>query len=227
MNLGLIGFKVLFLPIKPVYMLQTRSLVFKYNSDTRFNFPDLKCDSGETLLILGESGSGKTTFLNLMALLVSPASGEVLINGVNTSTLSLSELPSFRAQNVGLVFQKPYFVNALNVEDNLLLANYFGGKHLQKDRVKHLAESLGFAPLLKKRITELSGGEQQRVGIARALMNSGSLILADEPTSALDDRNSSLVADLLEQQAKENGAALVIVTHDQRLKSRFKNQISL
>lgn len=208
-------------------MLETRSLAFKYNTNTQFSFPDLKCESGETLLVLGESGSGKTTFLNLMALLIAPANGEVLINGVNAGTLSLSELPTFRAQNVGLVFQKPYFVNALSVEDNLLLANYFGGKKLQKDRVKYLSESLGFGPLLKKRITELSGGEQQRVGIARALMNSASIILADEPTSALDDKNSSLVADLLEQQAKENGAALVIVTHDQRLKSRFPNQISL
>ncbi|MCY1373253.1 Lipoprotein-releasing system ATP-binding protein LolD [compost metagenome] len=107
------------------------------------------------------------------------------------------------------------------------MANYFAGNPPDKPRVNHLAESLGFSGLLDKRVTELSGGEQQRVGIARALMNSAKLILADEPTSALDDLNCGRVADLLESQAKETGAALVIVTHDQRLKSRSPYQITL
>lgn len=208
-------------------MLKTHSLKFQYNSDTGFSFPDIACLAGNTLLILGNSGSGKTTFLNLMACLIQPSSGQVSINGVDTTTVQPSDLPGFRAKNIGLVFQKPYFVNALNVEDNLLMANYFAEKSLQKDRVQKLAQTLGFTSLLKKKVTELSGGEQQRVGIARALMNSAKLILADEPTSALDDKNCEAVADLLEMQAKENGAALVIVTHDQRLKSRFSNQISL
>ncbi len=208
-------------------MLETRSLEFFYGESARFSFPDVNCDPGDTLLILGNSGSGKTTFLNLMALLLSPASGEIRVNGTLTTGLPLHELPGFRARNIGLVFQKPYFVNALNVKDNLLMANYFAGNPPAKDRVHHLAESLGFSELLHKKVTELSGGEQQRVGIARALMNSPRLILADEPTSALDDVNCERVADLLEAQAKENGAALVIVTHDQRLKSRSPHQITL
>lgn len=208
-------------------MLETHSLEFHYGPSARFTFPDVRCTSGNTLLILGNSGSGKTTFLNLMALLLSPAKGEITINGTQTTGLPLSELPGFRARNIGLVFQKPYFVNALNVKDNLFMANYFAGNPPDQHRVNHLAESLGFSALLNKRVTELSGGEQQRVGIARALMNSASLILADEPTSALDDLNCGKVADLLESQAKENGAALVIVTHDQRLKSRFPHQITL
>lgn len=208
-------------------MLETHSLEFQYGESARFTFPDVRCASGDTLLILGNSGSGKTTFLNLMALLLLPDRGELRINGTSTTGLPLSELPGFRARNIGLVFQKPYFVNALNVRDNLLMANYFAGNPPDKHRVGHLAESLGFSALLDKRVTELSGGEQQRVGIARALMNSAKLILADEPTSALDDLNCGKVADLLELQAKENGAALVIVTHDQRLKSRFPSQITL
>lgn len=208
-------------------MLETHSLEFHYGESARFVFPDVRCASGDTLLILGNSGSGKTTFLNLMALLLPPARGGLRINGTSTTGLPLSELPGFRARNIGLVFQKPYFVNALNVRDNLLMANYFAGNPPDKVRVGHLAESLGFSALLDKRVTELSGGEQQRVGIARALMNSAKLILADEPTSALDDLNCGKVADLLESQAKENGAALVIVTHDQRLKSRFPSQITL
>lgn len=208
-------------------MLQTRALQFSYPGGAEFQFPDLRCEAGETLLILGNSGSGKTTLLNLMALLLRPSSGEIHVGGTDVSTLALEALPKFRAQHIGLVFQKPYFVNALNVEDNLLMANYFGGKAQDRGRVRALAEKLGFAALRNKRVTELSGGEQQRVGIARALMNRAQVILADEPTSALDDLNCERVADLLEAQAKESGAALVIVTHDHRLKNRFPNQISL
>lgn len=208
-------------------MLQTRALQFSYSGAVDFTFPDVKCDAGETLLILGNSGSGKTTLLNLMALLLSPTRGEIRIGGTDTGSLALDALPKFRAQHVGLVFQKPYFVHALNVEENLLMANYFGGKVEDKAKVKVLAEKLGFERLLKKRITELSGGEQQRVGIARALMNQPQVILADEPTSSLDDLNCERVANLLEAQAQDSKAALVIVTHDHRLKNRFPNQISL
>lgn len=208
-------------------MIETRSLVYGYDDTKQFIFPNISCLQGNSLLILGNSGSGKTTLLNLMALLLSPVSGGVFIGGIEASAISKSELPLFRSKNIGLVFQKPYFVNALSVEDNLLLSNYLGTRPLDKVRVKHLADALGVGGLLKKRITEISGGEQQRVGIARALMNSPKIILADEPTSALDDHNASAVADLLEQQAKENNAALVVVTHDHRLKSRFPNQITL
>ncbi len=208
-------------------MIETRSLVYGYDDAKQFTFPNLSCQQGSSLLILGNSGSGKTTLLNLMALLLAPVSGGVFIGGTEASAISKSELPLFRSKNIGLVFQKPYFVNALSVEDNLLLSNYLGTKPLDKVRVKNLADALGVGGLLKKRITEISGGEQQRIGIARALMNSPKIILADEPTSALDDHNASAVADLLEQQAKENNAALVVVTHDHRLKSRFPNQITL
>jgi putative ABC transport system ATP-binding protein len=126
-----------------------------------------------------------------------------------------------------MVFQKPYFVNALNVFENLLLANYLGNNALDKGKAADLAKSLGFEHLLHKKVQELSGGEQQRVCIARALMNNPKVILADEPTSALDDENCEKVADLLEKQSKLIGAALIVVTHDHRLKSRFNNQISL
>lgn len=208
-------------------MLQTDSLKFSYHKGHTFGFPNISCKAEETLLILGNSGTGKTTFLNLIALLLRPNSGELLINNTETANLSEKQITDFRAQNIGIVFQKPYFVNALNVSENLLLANYLGNKALDKSKAVELAKSLGFEHLLSKKVQELSGGEQQRVCIARALMNTPKVILADEPTSALDDENCEKVADLLEKQSKLIGAALIIVTHDHRLKSRFNNQITL
>lgn len=208
-------------------MLQTDSLKFSYPKGQIFSFPDISCNAKETLLILGNSGSGKTTFLNLLALLLSPTSGSLSLNDNPTTTLSEKQTTDFRAKNIGIVFQKPYFVNALNVFENLLLANYLGNNALDKGKAADLAKSLGFEHLLHKKVQELSGGEQQRVCIARALMNNPKVILADEPTSALDDQNCEKVADLLEKQSKLIGAALIVVTHDHRLKSRFNNQISL
>ena len=208
-------------------MLRTHSLEFSYQKNQKFKLPDIECKAKETLLILGNSGSGKTTFLNLIGLLLSPSSGEILVNGINTSNLSLQNLPDFRSKNIGIIFQKPYFVNALNVIDNLLMANYLSNENLDKSKAQSLAKALGFEDLLHKKVQELSGGEQQRVCIARALMNQPKVILADEPTSALDDENCEKVADLLENQAKNINAALIIVTHDHRLKNRFQNQITL
>lgn len=208
-------------------MLQTNSLKFSYPKGQTFSFPDINCKAKETLLILGNSGTGKTTFLNLLALLLNSTSGLLSINDTQISNLNDKEITEFRAKNVGIVFQKPYFVNALNVGENLLLANYLGNNALNKAKATELAKSLGFEALMEKKVQELSGGEQQRVCIARALMNSPKVILADEPTSALDDENCEKVADLLEKQSKLVGAALVIVTHDHRLKTRFLNQITL
>jgi putative ABC transport system ATP-binding protein len=208
-------------------MLQTDSLKYSYPKGQTFSFPNISCKAEETLLILGTSGTGKTTFLNLIALLLRQSSGELIINNTQTASLSEKQITEFRAQNIGIVFQKPYFVNALNVSENLLLANYLGNNALDKGKAAELANSLGFEHLLSKKVQELSGGEQQRVCIARALMNTPKVILADEPTSALDDENCEKVADLLEKQSKLIGAALIVVTHDYRLKSRFNNQITL
>lgn len=208
-------------------MLKTQSLRFSYSNQQKFEFPDINLKAKETLLVLGKSGSGKTTFLNLIGLLQSPASGEIYIDNEPTSQINFEKKASLRSQKIGIIYQKPYFVNSLNVIDNMILANYLAHTKLNKNRAKALASDLGFGDLLHKKVQQLSGGEQQRVCIARALMNNPSVILADEPTSALDDENCKKVADLLEKEASEINAALIIVTHDQRLKDRFKNQISL
>lgn len=208
-------------------MLSTKNLTFSYSLHHKFTFPDLQCDAKQTLLILGNSGSGKTTYLNLLGLLIQPSSGDLTINDKACVSLNSKQIVDFRALNIGLIYQKSYFINSLTVIDNLLLANYLSNKKLNLEKAKSLAKTLGFSEMLSKKVQELSGGEQQRVCIARALMNEPKIILADEPTSALDDTNCENVISLLKNQSEAIGAALVIVTHDQRLKNKFTNQITL
>lgn len=208
-------------------MLTTRQLTFSYSPAKRFAFPDLNCADREALLILGRSGTGKTTFLHLLALLLKPETGSVTINTTDLTKLSPAETAAFRAQHVGIIYQKPHFVSSLSVIDNLLLANYLAKKPQDKTRARQLAEQLGFAEHLSKQISQLSLGEQQRVSIARAMMNQPNMILADEPTSSLDDTNTEKVIALLRQQSEQIGASLVVVTHDQRLKDAFANRVEL
>ena len=208
-------------------MLTTHNLTFAYADTKRFAFPDIRCADREALLILGQSGTGKTTFLHLLALLLTPKSGSVTINQTDLTRLTPAQTAAFRAANVGIVYQKPHFVSSLSVLDNLLLANYLAGKAQQKARARELAGQLGFADQLAKKTSQLSQGEQQRVSIARAVMNEQNVILADEPTSSLDDENANRVIHLLREQSEQIGASLIVVTHDQRLKDAFTNRIFL
>ncbi|WP_338872921.1 ATP-binding cassette domain-containing protein [Spirosoma sp. SC4-14] len=208
-------------------MLATNQLTFEYDPAKQFAFPDVSCANREALLILGRSGTGKTTFLHLLALLLRPKSGSVVIDQTDLTKLSPAETAAFRAKHLGIVYQKPHFVSALSVMDNLLLANYLAGKPQDKNRARDLAGQLGFADHLNKKTHQLSQGEQQRVSIARAVMNQPDTILADEPTSSLDDENTNRVIKLLHEQSEQIGASLVVVTHDQRLKDVFQNRVFL
>ena len=208
-------------------MLVCSELSFAYDSKKTFNFPSFTCKKGETLLILGNSGSGKTTLLHLLALLLTPKSGSIKINEQEIANLSAKASALMRANLLGIVYQKSHFVGSLNVIENLLLANYLADRRQSTEQAEKLAKELVISDLLNKKIASLSGGEQQRVSIARALMNNPDVILADEPTSNLDDENCEKVVDLLQNQSVNIGAALIIVTHDQRLKERFTNIISL
>ena len=208
-------------------MLATNQLTFEYGPAKHFTFPNVHCANREALLILGQSGTGKTTFLHLLALLLKPKSGSVVIDKTDLTQLGPAETAAFRAKHVGIIYQKPHFVSALSVLDNLLLANYLANKPQDKNRARGLANELGFGEHLSKRTHQLSQGEQQRVSIARAVMNQPDVILADEPTSSLDDDNTDRVVTLLRQQSEQIGASLIVVTHDQRLKDAFQNQVSL
>lgn len=208
-------------------MLQTQNLSYAYKGQAPIEFPNLQCDKGEHWLILGQSGSGKTTFLHLLGGLLTPLNGSIQVSDTGLHNLKGSKLDHFRGRNIGIVFQKAHFVNSLNVLENLLLSQQLAGLKPSREEVQEILENLSIADKIYKKINQLSVGEQQRVAIARALVKKPALILADEPTSALDDENSARVIELLETQAKSVNATLLIVTHDQRLKDHFEKKIIL
>lgn len=208
-------------------MIQIANLAFKYAQGPEIKFPDFSCKKGEELLILGKSGTGKTTLLHLLGALRKPTQGQITIGEEQISKLSSGQLDRFRGKNVGIVFQTSHFVQSLSVIDNLMLVPYFSKSATDKKFAMELLESLNLASKAKKKTTDLSVGEQQRVAIARALMNKPQLLLADEPTSALDDENASQVLKLLREHASDLKSSLVIVTHDNRLKSEISNAITL
>jgi lipoprotein-releasing system ATP-binding protein len=204
-------------------MIVAKNIEFHYNSDQSFNIPDITLNQGEQLLILGKSGSGKTTILNILGGLLKPFKGEILIDRTSIYQLSGASLDKFRGKNIGIIFQKPHILAPLTVEENLRLANYFSGANGEKNEI--LLKDLGIFHKKKAKVNTLSEGEAQRVSIARALANSPKIILADEPTASLDDENAEKVVRLLKEQAEKFKAVLIIVTHDQRVKDHISNQI--
>ena len=208
-------------------MLKTEGLSFSYNSSHIFTFPDILLQQGEDLLILGESGVGKTTLIQILSGLLSPYSGFVEMNGIRFQDLSSKSLDQFRGSHIGMVFQQSHFVRNLSVLDNLLLSLYLSNKLQDKKRAIHFLQEIGLADKLNNMPDELSQGEQQRAAIATALIKTPDLILADEPTSSLDDNNCQKIITLLKEQASLTNAKLIIITHDQRLKDQFNTSIEL
>ena len=207
-------------------MLLTKGVRFKYDSLNQFSIPDIQLSGGDELLVLGKSGSGKSTFLNILGGLLTPDEGEVLVNGVSLYGLSGAEMDKFRSRHIGIVFQKPHLLTPLSVEENIKLALFFG-KNKGSHHVGDLLKELGITDKAKAKIQTLSEGEAQRVSIARALANHPSVILADEPTSSLDDENAQTVVNLLRAQAEKMNAVLIVVTHDQRVKEHIKNHLTM
>ena len=208
-------------------MLITKDLKFEYSPQVKFSFPDLACNLGESMVISGDSGTGKTTLLHILGGLIKPQSGKVLLNDTEVSLLEGSALDRFRGKNISIIFQKMHFISSISVIDNILLAQWLGTEKKEKEKAIEILDRLQIADQRDKNIKELSQGQQQRVAIARALINQPSLILADEPTSSLDNKNAEIVERLLRESTQEMNAALVMVTHDQRLKQNAKNLIEL
>lgn len=208
-------------------MLRTSDLQFSYDRKNKFTFPDINCQKGESWLLLGDSGSGKTTLLHLLAGMLRPTDGSIAVNDTEINKLSSSQLDRFRGNHIGVIFQKPHFIQSLTVGENIGLAQKLAGQSFDKKPIQSLLDKLNIGDKFNQKPNKLSQGEQQRASIARAIINQPSIILADEPTSALDDSNTSKVAQLLEEQAQAVNASLLIVTHDNRLKDKISRQIKI
>ena len=207
-------------------MLKTKEVEFNYDNQMFFKFQNIDLNSNENLLIIGESGVGKTTLMHLLAGLLKSNSGSIKLFDKELNQMSSYQLDSFRKNNIGIVFQRPHFVNSLNVKENLQLAQYIANKN-DNNRIESILKNLNIFEKSNKKTNQLSQGEKQRVSIALAIVNSPKLILADEPTSSLDDNNCSKVIKLLKKQATDFGAQLIVITHDSRLKKHFKKSIEL
>lgn len=208
-------------------MIKIKGLHFGYTNHKILSIPQLEVKDDEHLMILGNSGSGKTTMLHILGGLLAPNEGKVVIGQSDIYQLSSAQRDKYRGQNIGLIFQKPHLISALTVQDNLLLAQYLSGTAQDKGRVKEVLAELDISDKAHEKVKSLSQGQQQRVTIARALINRPRVILADEPTASLDDENAVRVMQMLKSNAARYSAALVIATHDQRVKEEFDVQLNL
>lgn len=175
---------------------------------------NLSLEKGKMIVILGPSGAGKSTFLNLLGGLDSPTSGTIIVDGKDISTLSNDELAEYRAAKVGFVFQSYNLIPTLTVEENVDLVKEIAPNAMD---TKEMLDDVGLLDHSKKFPAELSGGEQQRVSIARALAKNPEILLCDEPTGALDSETGVVVLKVLMKMAKTYGKTIVVVTHNQSI----------
>lgn len=183
------------------------------------NNVSLNIKRGEMVLIMGPSGSGKTTLLSMLGALLEPTSGDIIIDGAGISSMKDNELSTLRAKKIGFVFQAFNLLEALTVEENILFPSRLntGGIKAAKPRLKELLDRLGLSQRRHALPNTLSGGEKQRVAIARALINQPPIILADEPTGNLDSHKGQEVMMILHDIARDEGCAVLMVTHDPRV----------
>ena len=198
-------------------MIVTRALRYDYPRGPSLAFPDLDVPQGATLLLRGNSGAGKSTWLALAAGLLTASAGEVAVAGQPLSALSRAARDGWRARHLGFLPQKLHLSDALSVERNLALAFYAAGLPRNRNAVRRVLEQLGVAELAGRRPSQLSGGQAQRVALARSILMEPKVILADEPTASLDDEAALTGLKLLESCAFRCNATLVIATHDRRV----------
>jgi ABC-type lipoprotein export system ATPase subunit len=183
---------------------------------------------GEFVAVVGRSGSGKTTFLDLLGLLLKPTSGRLYIDDVDTSTLGDRDRARMRARKVGFVFQEYNLLSGMNVLENVMLPlRYVRDGKDGRPRAIGLIDRVGLSDRIKHRTTELSGGQMQRVAIARSMVNQPSLILLDEPTGAVDTETAQQLIDLLKQLNREEKVTIVLVTHDLDIAAQASRRIRL
>jgi putative ABC transport system ATP-binding protein len=207
--------------------IESQGIIVRRPGSQVLQFADLSIHREDSVLLLGPSGSGKTTLLSVLAGLLQPTAGQVLVENQDLYALHARRRDHLRGQHFGFVFQTLHLLPSLTLRQNIALAADMLGLKVEAGRLDDLLDTLGLADKAHRKPDALSQGEQQRAAIARAVLNRPSIIIADEPTSALDDVNARKVMELLEHQARETGAALLIATHDMRIIDRFKNVIQL
>lgn len=206
-------------------VLETKGLTKRYGNVAALDDINIQVAGGEWISIMGSSGSGKTTLLNILACLDVPTEGLYILDGVETAHLSGRERNVIRRERIGLIFQQFHLVPYLTALENVMLAQYY---HSVTDRQEAMSalEIVGMGHRMKHRPSQLSGGEQQRVCIARALINQPTIILADEPTGNLDENNEEIVLGIFRQLHSE-GRTIVMVTHNPELGEQSNRVVRL
>ena len=204
-----------------------RDLHFAYARQTVLRLDRFRLGRSENTAVIGPSGCGKSTFVHLLAGLLSPDAGTVRVLGQDLAALAEAERDRFRGRHIGFVFQRLHLLPALTVRENLALAQRLARRKRGWRRIDTLLERLGLAPMAGRKPRALSHGQAQRAAIARALVHEPELVIADEPTSALDDGHAHDVLALIREVAAGASAALLIVTHDHRVRGHLDGEFAL
>jgi len=210
-------------------VIQAENIVKKYGDLEVLRGVDLTVDSGEIVSIVGASGAGKTTLLQILGTLALPDAGSLSVGGQSTSGMSRRELSTFRNAHLGFVFQFHRLLPEFNALENVMMPAWIAGQkdNCTRSRATQLLKELGLGHRLDHNPAELSGGEQQRVAVARALMNKPSVLLADEPSGNLDSENASALHDLFFDLRARLGQTIVLVTHNEDLANRADRMLRM
>ena len=200
-------------------MIKVKNIQLNYSDLEVLKGVNLNIKEGEFVSIVGASGAGKTTLLQIIGTLENPTSGKIIIDGTDITSLSDKELSNFRNENIGFVFQFHNLLTEFTALENVCLPAFISGKNRNEteERAKELLNLLNMGHRLDHKPNELSGGEQQRVAVARALINNPSIILADEPSGNLDSENAKSLHELLQKLNKDLNFTIVVVTHNDKL----------
>lgn len=200
-------------------MIETQGITKSFGSLQVLKGIDLRVDKGEVVAIVGPSGAGKTTLLQIIGTLDTPDGGQLLINGTDTGRLSERELSAFRNRNIGFVFQFHQLLPEFTALENVMIPALIGGTKASdaRKRAKEILSFMKLSDRMEHKPAELSGGEKQRVAVARALINNPAVVLADEPSGSLDTKNKEELHSLFFDLRKELQQTFVIVTHDEQL----------
>ncbi len=206
-------------------MIRSQGLSYSYPQGPALVFPNVDVPQGAVLLLSGPSGCGKSTWLALAAALVTPTAGSIMVAGQPLATLGKIAADAWRARTIGFLPQKLHLSPALNVQQNLALAQWASGAVEDQAAITQALAALGVASLARRKPAQLSGGQAQRVALARAVLLKPKVILADEPTASLDDEAASEAMSLLLTTARAQGATLVIATHDARVAAMMSTEV--